>query len=262
MTTILAILDTPITSIIEVVGVLVGLMAIILAFRHAQDLKKIVGEMQGQAKESRQALTEMQGSISTRYIAHFPLYFKDIVALIDEAQARIDIFCDVPAYGNFSSRRHFLDYRHKLENKLEQGLTIEITCLSKEGRSALFKEQFFGHDADWEKKKHSDDFRPLLAGFLDAHGKHSELDSLTLDTFFGMIEEEDNLMLTKFLSRATITETKAHVPIYFWLIDGSKAIFAIPILSDKEREHGFVTTDSSLIKAFSSMRKRYNSSRQ
>jgi hypothetical protein len=258
--------DTAI-KISEVVGLSVGFWAIWLARRHAHDLQNLVvemqrqaGEMHSQAEASRQALTEMQGSISTRYIAHFPFYFKDIVALIDKAQARIDIFCDLPAYGNFSSPQRFLDYKHKLEDKLGQRLTVEMTCLNKEGRSALFEEQF-GHDADWEKKKHSEDFRPLLADFLGDHKRLSELDSLTRDTFSGMLEERDNLMLTRSLSRATITETKAHVPIYFWLIDESEAIFAIPSLSEKELEHGFTTTDSRLIRCLIAMRNRYNSPR-
>jgi hypothetical protein len=269
MTTILG---TPITMI-EMVGLGVGLWAIWLAFRHAHDLKNLVGEMQRQAgemhrqaEESRQAFIEMQGSISTRYISHFPFYFKDIVALLDKAQARIDIFCDLPAYGNFSSHQQFLDYKHKLENKLgqrdKQGrrLTIEMTCLSKEGRSALFEKQF-GQEADWEKKKHSDDFRPLLVDFLEDHQRLSELESLSRDNFSGMLEEEDKLMLSKVLSRAKIFETRAHVPIYFWLIDESEAIFAIPCLSEKELEHGFSTTDSNLIRSFIEMRKGYNSPR-
>jgi len=277
-------LDTAI-KISEAVALIVGIWAIWLAFQHGHALQNLVAEMQrqagamqdqademqhqadvmrGQADESRQAFTKMQGSISTRYIAPFPGYFKDIVALIDKAEERIDIFCDLPAYGNFSSHHHFLDYKHKLENKLGQRdkrgrrLTIKMTCLSKEGRSALFEEQF-GHDDDWEKKKHSANFRTLLVDFLEEHQRLSELDGLTRDTFSGLLEEEDNLMLTKVLSRATITETKDHVPIYFWLIDESEAIFAIPIPGDEELEYGFTTTDANLIRCFTKMRNRYNS---
>jgi hypothetical protein len=229
-------------SIIEWVGLGVGLVAIGLAIWHARDL------------------TILTKSISTRYIGHFPHYFKDIVALIDEAQERIDIVCDVPGYGSFSSPQHFEEYRNKLKEKRKKGLTIETTCLSKEGRSTLFKEQFFGHGGDWEKMKHSGVFGTQLAAFLDDHQKLSELDSLTPETFLGMLEVEGNRMLTEVLSRATITETEAHVPIYFWLIDDRKAIFSIPSLSEKELEHGFATTDSNLIRSFISIRKRYNSS--
>ena len=252
---------TTITSVIELIGLILALVAIGLAFWHARNLKILVGEMRSQAAASSRAFAEMQKSISTRYVAHFPLYFKDIVALIDEAQERIDIFCDFPAYGSFSSREYFLDYRHKLEKKLDQGITVEITCLSREGRSALVKEQFLGRHGDWDKKKYSEAFGTQLADFLDAHGKRSELAGLTLETFLGMIEQEDTLMLTEFLSKAAISQIKAHVPIYFWLIDNRKAIFSIASLSEKEIEHGFVTTDSSLIKALISMRRRYNSTR-
>ena len=223
----------------------------------AADSKHAAEESRDAAVELRHALSEMRQSLSTRYLARFPLYFKDIVALIDTAQERIDIFCDVPAYGSVSNPKYFRDYRTKLKEKLAQLLTIEITCLSKERRSALFKEQFLGDHADWERKKHSN---PHYAGFLEAHGKRSQLDSLTPDTFLGMVEEEDNLMLNEFLSGAKISQTKAHVPIYFWLIDEREAIFAIPSLAEGDLEHGFKTTDSSLIRAFKSMRNLYNSS--
>lgn len=247
----------PITSIIEIVGLVAGLVAIILAYRHASTLQGLVVQMQAQALMAKSALEDMERAISTRYLTHFPLYFSEIVTLVGEAKEKIEVFCDFPAYGSFSSHKHFLAYRFQLQTKLEEGVDVEITCLCRERRLDLAREQFLGGDSEWEKKKRSGDFHLHLVSFLETHGRLSELEGLDIDGFLRLVEEEDQLTLSD-LSKAKVNQITTHIPIYFWLIDNKKAIFTISSLSEKEIEHGFVTIDQRLISALSTMKRRYD----
>ena len=47
------------------------------------------------------------------------------------------------------------------------------------------------------------------------------------------------------------------MPTYFWLVDGTDAVFSIPSFSAGHSEYGFITTDQKLIDAFREMRLRF-----
>ena len=47
------------------------------------------------------------------------------------------------------------------------------------------------------------------------------------------------------------------MPIYLWIIDGEKAVFAIPSFGDQQTEYGFVTEETGLVQALLSVWSRY-----
>ncbi|MFL5377338.1 MAG: hypothetical protein ACJ787_05440, partial [Myxococcales bacterium] len=47
------------------------------------------------------------------------------------------------------------------------------------------------------------------------------------------------------------------MPMYLWIIDGEKAVFAIPSFGDQQTEYGFVTEEQGLVQALLSVWSRY-----
>ena len=47
------------------------------------------------------------------------------------------------------------------------------------------------------------------------------------------------------------------MPMYLWIIDGEKAVFAIPSFGDQLTEYGFVTQEAGLVQALLSVWSRY-----
>jgi hypothetical protein len=54
-------------------------------------------------------------------------------------------------------------------------------------------------------------------------------------------------MLRESLNGATVHKVDTHISIYFWIVDGIKAVFSIPAISDRAAEYGFSTSDAKLI---------------
>jgi hypothetical protein len=47
------------------------------------------------------------------------------------------------------------------------------------------------------------------------------------------------------------------MPVYLWIIDGEKAVFAIPSFGDQLTEYGFYTEEVGLVQALLSVWARY-----
>jgi hypothetical protein len=240
---------------IEAASFLGAVIAIVLAMLHERELRALLVNMRTRNAETEEQhdalvkeLLDIEGSLSTRYLSCFPIYFADIVSLVSEAHQRIVIFCDFPAYGCFSNRKSFLDYRYQLEKKLEQGVDVEITFLNDTARLQELWDQF-------ASRYMSEEFGHNLREFLVAHGVEPR--DMPPPEFLGLIEKENIAMTENFLSRARQFPIATHIPVYFWLAD-DKAIFSIASHSEKTLEHGFRTNDPRLISALIEMKDRYH----
>ncbi|HEX3128422.1 MAG TPA: hypothetical protein VH394_13915 [Thermoanaerobaculia bacterium] len=224
------------TEVVGVIEILVGLIAIWMAMKHASDLKSLVQVA------------------STRYLSDFPAYLSDLARLVTKAETSIVIFCDFPAYGRFSNHRAFIEYRYALEKKKIDidNIRIEITCLSKEQRRLAVRQQFENEFAIRSKK-----FSLLLEKFLADCGVTTHTaETLDLETFLDLAETANSDMLEEaFLHQHVEVDQPMH--IFFWLIDGREAIFSVASRSEKALEHAFYTRDTRLIEAFESMRSLY-----
>ena len=52
-------------------------------------------------------------------------------------------------------------------------------------------------------------------------------------------------------------EYRGLMPIYLWIVDSEKAVFAIPSFGDQLTEYGFVTQEAGLVQALLSVWSRY-----
>src|SRR2546421_11553270 len=52
-------------------------------------------------------------------------------------------------------------------------------------------------------------------------------------------------------------EHRGLMPVCLWIVDGEKAVFAIPSFGDQQTEYGFVTEEQGLVQALLSVWSRY-----
>jgi hypothetical protein len=229
----------------EKVGLILAVSAFGVGLWHLIEIRRVL----------REART-LKESLSTRYIGPFPKYYPDIANLLDGANEEIIIFCDFPAYAGFSDSRTWLRYRQTIERKLDEGLKIELTCLGEEFRSKCLNEQLLEANQQWDEWKQEPRNRKRVQALLGSHRTPVTIDELSKQQLLEMLADEDRQALDVTFLKATVKEVDVYMPMYFWLIDRQRAIFAIPSLYEKE--YGFSTIDQKLIGAFIDMRDRYH----
>jgi hypothetical protein len=251
---------------LEMFGLIVGVVALVLGLWHLYEIRAQAKDIRAQAKDirSQAELSESHAKIlnsilltqSTHHIGQFPDYISAIAELIGQAKKGIVILCDFPAYGSFSASHDFLKYRHAIERKIDEDVPVKITYLSPACRLALTREQFSKEEKIWDgwKKKNHERFR----AFLQSHDSEISVDDLSIEQFAAFLEEEDVRMVDETFARADTLPTDTYIPLYFWLIDESSAVFAIPSFSEKSTEHGFYTLDPHLISGFLDIEARYH----
>ena len=228
-------MDIPI--IVGVSEITLATVAILVAMRHATKLGALV--------ETTRAIVDTS---STRYLEHFPHYLSRIAEFLAKATSRIDILCDFPAYGRFSSIQAFIDYKTVLERKqVEDDFTINLTCLSPTYRRQALTQQFSSSFSGVR----SAPFLKQLDVFLRDYGNQTDnSENIGLERFADLAETANMAMVTDALHRRNFVEVDQPIHIFFWMIDQREAIFSIVNRSEKGLEHGFFTRDDRLIKGF------------
>ncbi len=262
---------------IEIIGFVVGVVAVILAVKHLREIRaqarKVVDlatEMHSQlqlskddlelSKTNLQMLKDILRTQSTHQLGPFPEYIEFIAECIEGAQKGVLILCDFPSYGSFSAPQDFLRYRQAIERKIEKGIPVQITYLSSERRVSLIREQFFKDEMEWETWRDSPQNIGRLTAFVLSHTDSLSADSLTQEQFFALLEEEDTETLKTFkrgAKGAHLVPTSDYIPLYCWIADCQKAVFAIPTFTGDDIEHGFSTIDPQLIDGFKGIMARY-----
>lgn len=237
----------------ELLGLILGILALVLAIWHLREIKLQARELKTQAN----TLEQTQRSLSTRYIGEFPDYIPEIVDLIENARKEVLIFCDFPAYGHFSNHATWLNYRHAIELKSLNQVRLSLMCLTEGGRYKLNHEQFSKAEQGWEEWKREQKVRDQIHSLLQSHKCAKTIDEISREEFVNLLEETNKQMLNGALARAETLEVDGYMPLYFWLVDKKEAIFAIPSFSGEHTEYGFSTSDPKLISAFVEMRERY-----
>jgi len=253
---------------LELLGIVLGVIALLLAIWHLYEIRAQAKEIRAQAKDIRSQaklskthanmLDSILRSMSTRHIGQFPEYIITIANLIENAKKEIVILCDFPAYGSFSAPHDFLRYKHAIERKIDQGVKVRLTCLSSVSRTELAHEQFSREEKMWDEWKQQPKKHELFRSLLKSHGSDISVDALSVDQFAAFLEQEDVRMLKETFTQADVLQIGAYIPLYFWLIDGGDAVFAIPSFSEKSTEHGFYTLDPHLIAGFLDIEARYH----
>lgn len=206
-------------------------------------------------------ILDIRRALTTSFIGGFPDFISPLTSLIESAEKEILIFCDIPAYGCFSSPNSFFDYRQAIERKINKNIKVEITFLSQDLRGKAFEEQFSRHDdncANW-----GEDEKRKLEGFLHFYPKSLIPVNLTLD--ISVLDKARLSALIEALHQFTIEivsnvvplESTVAMPLIYWMKDDREAIFAVPAYEGEIKTLAFRTSDRALLDAFKYMSVRY-----
>jgi hypothetical protein len=214
-------------------------------------LTKTTDNVDGLREELANSTEDLKTQLSTRRVGVFPGFMPKIVELLDSANARIMIFCDFPAYGDFSS-----SYSREYAAAVRKNATkISLLCLCKEERKNLVNKQI--SDKSWAswRQEHSKKLREFLErlGTYPLSGLRIDRDEL-----MEILDQRDTQALDGEFKQAKVHETTQVMPLYFWIVDGEEAIFSLaPLIKASALEVGFRTTDSDLIEALEDIFERY-----
>ena len=77
------------------------------------------------------------------------------------------------------------------------------------------------------------------------------------DDFLAEMEVRQQRALDSELRFADRWQFSGVMPVYLWIIDGERAVFAIPSFGDQMTEYGFYTEETGLVQALLSVWARY-----
>ena len=234
--------DTWIAVAFGVVGVIV---AVVEGRMHIKHLGQVRNELDN-------SLSELREEVETHYLGRFPELLGDIVELLKDAEESITIFCDLPAYGLVSAPQDFSGYLQAIESKArEPGCRVRMLHLSDGGRRASLEIQFF----DWTTSLRN----PNVARFGGQRWGASDSDH---ESFIQLVRQEQVRVLKELDSAGAVTlDTDQLMPLYFWIVDGKKAVFALTEFDADAHEVGFQTSSTRMIKALEGIFIRYEHSR-
>ncbi len=223
-----------------------------IQFRDAKGTMTGLKQIGHQLRESTESLEQQ---LSTRRVGVFPGFMPRIVELLRRAGKTIVIFCDFPAYGDFSSP-HYSEYAATIKGS---GARISLLCLGEGERRKLVDNQIPG--VGWEawRDEHAEELRAYLGRLpADPTVDHETIGHRRL---LKILDERDALSLKDEFAKADVRMTDQVMPLYFWIADGEEAIFSLaPLLQDGALEVGFRTTDPDMIKALQDIFERYRQS--
>lgn len=281
-----------------------GIVGIVIAYRQSSNL---TGDLKGISESTQQQISALEDvsestrqqtgtlqdiseRLSTQYLGEFPGFLPKITELVKEANEKLTIFCDFPAYAALSAQDAFRDYRQAIENirgkRLEEG-DFRFIYLETNERKGVLDRQFDDNDDEekggWNKWKKEPEHEKRLEDFFKEHppedvkehlGKYPPRDEeipedisvenisaryISFKAFKECFDSYNSELLRQvFANNATTTETQHRMPIYFWICDNRKAVFTLKASSIRgEREFGFSTDDPNFISAFNGLFEGY-----
>jgi hypothetical protein len=218
-------------------------------------LERSTGRVEGLREELASSTAHLEEQLSTRRAGVFPSFVPKIVDLLRSANKSVLIFCDFPAYGDFSSP-HSSEYAAAVE---EKGDKVSLLCLGQVERSELASAQIPAEDWNAWLRAHSDALRAFFKR-CEPDGNH-DYRTIARDALLPILDERDTRALDNEFAQATVHTTSLVMPLYFWIVDGERAIFSLaPLLKADALEVGFHTTDTDLITALGDIFERYRQS--
>jgi len=199
-------------------------------------------------------LGHVQKAISTQYLGQFPDFLPNVREIVNMARHDLIIACDFPGYGDFSDPDNALKYLQAVRiRQADKRLRVEFTCLDADRRREALLVQFPA--SKWGNWRGDSQQRVQVEEFLRLNGR-DPANIRTLPQLFAAMDSIDlDVLRQTFLGRAN--QTSEHMQIYFWIADCRRAVFSIASPGGTGIEHGFTTSDRSLIKALLELRSRY-----
>src|SRR5438132_9956693 len=102
--------------LLAISSVVVAFIALAIGLFHVIEIRGVLTR----AKTQISKLENLEKTSSTRYLDEFPKFLSQINELINDAHAELFVFCDIPAYGNFSDQLSWKRYCRAIEDTKEK----------------------------------------------------------------------------------------------------------------------------------------------
>ncbi|HET9677654.1 MAG TPA: hypothetical protein VFP21_09140 [Solirubrobacterales bacterium] len=239
-----------IDAILAVIAVLVGVIALVFASKQYFDarvtLEKLADSTSSLDGVSR-SLSHVQQSISTRTIGDFPDFLEEITKVLGGAEKEVWICCDVPGYGLISSPKLFFRYLEQLQVK---SLRVPIHMVTSQG-PLLEDLRRRIHEVGWDaySSKYAEGITEMMERYHLGPESMLELSGEKYVELLGEAQGKIVRSLDPDTRKIDVTDTNSIVPLQFWVVDGTDAVFALARYTKQAREVGFRTSDRGLIQA-------------
>jgi hypothetical protein len=212
-------------------------------------------------RDGRKLTTDLRSifdHLTTKQIGAFPIYMDEVERLISEARESIFVAAEMPGHGVWADRGRYGAYLKALENRkadrVRRGhsLSVQVLSLAKEAREKALHDRF--PDSGWKDylKK---------GGYQHSRRLYEELENCTVSesrsAFLDELSARQERALHSDLRFADRWLYSGVMPVYLWIIDSEKAVFAIPSFGGEPTEYGFYTEEAGLVAALLSVWARY-----
>ena len=196
--------------------------------------------------------------LTTKEIGAFPAYMSEVDRIISEARESVFVATDFPGHGAWGDRGRYGAYVKSLENRkaerIRRGhpLSVQVLCLDADQRDKALSDRF--PETRWREyvKKGS---------FPHSRRLYEELENCKIPDqrpqFLQEMAARQQRALDADLRFADRWEYSGLMPMYLWIVDGEKAVFAIPSFGDQLTEYAFYTEEAGLVQALMSVWSRY-----
>jgi hypothetical protein len=231
----------------EMLGLFLAVLGTLFAVISIQDGRKMIKDLRG-----------VFDHLTTKEIGAFPAYMAEVDRIIAEARESVFIATDFPGHGAWRDRGRYGQYVKSIENRkaerIRRGhpLSVQVLCLDPEGRERAIEDRY--PDARWKEyvKK---------GGFQRSRRLYQELENCNVSESRPQFIQEMIVRQTRALESdlrlADRWEYRGLMPMYLWIVDSEKAVFAIPSFGDGTTEYGFYTEEAGLVQALMSVWARY-----
>ena len=202
-----------------------------------------------QARNASKSLTDISGSMSTKYVGKFPDHLSEITRLLRTAKRKVVIVCDLLGYGYYSNPTHYMQYKACIADLSGGDIEVVITIYDEARAMAATKEQL-GDSFDEISK--SETFK----NYLNFYNKRKEPPT-TMAQFYDSMKDDYRKQYNEFnVGTIKIRKAKASksLPVFFWVVDDRAAVFSFPSLSIDPPEVAFETSDRNLLQMFARIR--------
>ena len=196
--------------------------------------------------------------LTTKEIGEFPAYMSEVDRIIADARESIFIATDFPGHGAWRDRGRYGAYVKAIENRkadrIRRGhpLSVQVLCLDAPGRERALSDRY--PDSRWKEyvKK---------GGFQRSRRLFQELENCNISEsrpqYLQEMAQRQTRALESDLRFADRWEYRGLMPMYLWIVDSEKAVFAIPSFGDHMTEYAFYTEEAGLVQALMSVWARY-----
>jgi hypothetical protein len=231
----------------ELIGLLLAVSGTFFAILSIRDGRKLTSD-----------LRSIFDHLTTKQIGAFPIYMEEVERLISEARESVFVAAELPGHGAWADRGRYGAYVKALENRKADrvrrghGLNVQMLCLTADGREKALNDRY--PESRWKEYVRK-------GGYAHSRRLYEELENCAVSEsrgpFLAELSERQERALRGDLRFADRWEYSGVMPVYLWIIDSEKAVFAIPSFGAEPTEYGFYTEEAGLIAALLSVWARY-----